>query len=125
MKRARPEDAVQRGCAQILDGLWRAGRLRWAHVPNGGKRSPIEAGIFSTLGVKPGVPDIFIALPGGRVIWVEVKAADGRLSPAQVEWRDALRMMGHDWHLLRHPIELWDILPPDVTAGILTNRPAE
>ena len=122
IRRARPEDAVQRGCCQILDGLWRAGRLRYFHVPNGGKRTKAEAGIFSTIGVKPGVPDLVIVLTGGRALWVEVKASRGTLSDAQEDWRDALQDLGHEWHMIRDAAELWDVLPADVTRGLMTAR---
>lgn len=33
------------------------------HIPNGGKRSKSEAARFKIMGVKPGVPDIFLPAP--------------------------------------------------------------
>jgi len=52
------------------------------HVPNGGKRGIVEAVKFKRMGVKAGVPDV-IALAGGKVHALELKAPGGRLSPAQ------------------------------------------
>lgn len=46
-------------------------------------------------GVEPGVPDIVVMLRGGRVVWVEVKAPNGRLSPSQNHWHAMARRHGH------------------------------
>ena len=41
-----------------------------------------------------GVPDRIVVLPGGKVIFVEVKAADGRLSAMQVLMHKKLNERG-------------------------------
>ena len=46
-------------------------------------------------GVLPGMPDLTVCLPGGRVAFVEVKAAKGRVSEAQHEIHARLRGLGH------------------------------
>lgn len=33
------------------------------HVPNGGKRSKVEAARFKAMGVQAGVPDLFLPVP--------------------------------------------------------------
>jgi len=48
-----------------------------------------------------GFPDLLIVMPNGRVRFVEVKRADGRVSPAQEVWRDRLTRMGHDAMIVR------------------------
>ena len=67
------------------------------HVPNGGRRSLIEAARFKQLGVKPGVPDVFlpIACGGYHGLWIEMKAIGGRLSEAQLEVIAMLRSQGY------------------------------
>ena len=36
------------------------------HIPNGGKRGKREAIRFQAMGVKPGIPDLFLPAPRGR-----------------------------------------------------------
>lgn len=49
----------------------------------------------------PGVPDRLVALPGGRVVFVELKTETGKLSAIQ-RWRiDEMRALGLDVRLLR------------------------
>ena len=54
----------------------------WFHVPNGGWRSPVEARIFKSLGVKAGVPDLII-IANGKPYGLELKIERGKLTPAQ------------------------------------------
>lgn len=64
-------------------------------VPLGGLRTKREAAKLVWTGALAGIPDLFIALPGGRVLWVEVKAAKGVLSPHQKAMHAALADLGH------------------------------
>jgi len=41
-----------------------------------------------------GVPDRIVVLPAGKVVFVEVKAAKGRLSPMQTLMHNKLRALG-------------------------------
>lgn len=43
-----------------------------------------------------GVPDVCVALNGGKVLWVELKAPDGRPSSEQIAFHIRLRGLGHD-----------------------------
>lgn len=52
-------------------------------------------------GVEPGTPDLLVMLPGGRVLWLELKTARGRLSPAQQAWHERARRMGHTVEVVR------------------------
>ena len=68
------------------------------HIPNGGSRHKAEAGRFRAMGVKPGVPDLFLPVPAGGYhgLFVELKRTKGgRVSPEQREWMDALRERGY------------------------------
>lgn len=42
-----------------------------------------------------GVPDRIVVLPGGRVVFVELKRPGGRLAPLQRRWAKVLTGMGH------------------------------
>ena len=67
------------------------------HIPNGGKRGKREAAIFKAMGVKAGVPDLFLpcAREGYHGLYVEMKALDGRPSKAQLEMLKALSGQGY------------------------------
>lgn len=76
---------------------WPELRLMY-HVPNGGKRSKAEAGIFRAMGVKPGVPDVMlpVARQGYHGLYIEMKRTEGgRVSAEQRQWLDALAEQGY------------------------------
>ncbi|MGI3211834.1 VRR-NUC domain-containing protein [Roseovarius tibetensis] len=64
--------------------------------PRGAKRQAILVG----MGVHPGFADLMI-LSDGRVLFLELKAPKGRLSPAQATFRDAVQAQGFGWALVR------------------------
>ena len=43
-----------------------------------------------------GVPDRLVILPGGRTVYVEMKAPGKPLQPLQEKWARKLRKLGHD-----------------------------
>lgn len=55
------------------------------HVPNGGRRDIREAVKFSRLGVRAGIPDLFLAVARGGFhgLWIEMKTSKGQLSKEQ------------------------------------------
>ena len=72
--------------------------LRWLfHIPNGGTRHPAEAVHLKRMGVKPGVPDLFLPypVPPFHGLWIEMKSETGRASAVQKEWIEQLRLYGH------------------------------
>lgn len=81
---------------------WQGGRYpilrRIYHIPNGGKRTRVEAAIFKRMGVKAGVPDLF--LPAGENgkhgLYIELKSDTGRPSKAQLDWVEYLMREGYE-----------------------------
>lgn len=68
------------------------------HVPNGGYRGKAEAGRFKAMGVKSGVPDLFlpVARRGFHGLWIELKRAEGgRVSANQRAWITMLSEQGY------------------------------
>jgi len=92
MSGARPEDLIQRAVFQHLKVRKAPGTFAF-HVPNGGKRKPIEAAIMKGLGVTAGVPDI-IAIRQGHTYGLELKAEDGRPTAKQIEAIAAMEAAG-------------------------------
>jgi hypothetical protein len=57
-----------------------------------------------------GVPDRIVTLSGGRIIFVELKGTDGRLSPAQIRDHERRIRMGCDVRVI-NSIEGIDAFP--------------
>jgi hypothetical protein len=91
----RAEEQLQRSVVQLLALYEARGLLAYCHVPNGGWRTPAEAGIFRAMGVRRGVPDLLLWTPGGKSFGVELKAGRGKESDAQALWRSTLETLGH------------------------------
>jgi len=90
--RTRPEQDLQRSVSDHLQ--WRGVlKLFWCHYPAGGHRSPIEAKIFRSLGVVPGVPDLLL-VQSSEPFALELKSEHGRLTPIQIETQDRMRVAG-------------------------------
>jgi hypothetical protein len=104
----RPEEATHRAIASALAVCLPKPWLYW-HTPNGAKRSKAEGGILKALGTRPGIPDLFVA-GEGRVIALEVKAAKGRLSPAQRDTIGSLAEAGIPTIMVRSIDEAIDAL---------------
>ena len=80
--------------------------LAWLfHVPNGGGRNPVEAAKLKGMGVKAGVPDLWlpVARHGVHGLCIELKKAfhhgGGKPSGEQIKWRDGLLDNGYGWAL--------------------------
>ena len=65
------------------------------HIANGGSRDAREASNLKVQGVLAGVPDLCVVLPEGCIIWIEMKAKDGRVSVAQVNLHQHFAELGH------------------------------
>lgn len=67
------------------------------HIPNGGKRNAREAARFKRMGVKAGVPDLFLPVPRGGChgLFIELKAPHGKLSDNQRNWLERLKAKGY------------------------------
>ncbi len=78
--RSREEKDVDAAVMELLRGLgWRVSRFQQA------RQSKITAG----------VPDLYAMHPRLQLaVWVELKAPDGRRSPAQVAWHQAAAECG-------------------------------
>ena len=91
-RRKQTEAQLQRALIEHLRWGARADTW-WTHIPNGGRRSPIEAAIFKSLGVRAGSPDLLI-IRAGQPLFIELKAPGRKLSPAQVDCHAALQRAG-------------------------------
>ena len=70
-------------------------------IPNGSRRTSGGWAANAVSGLTPGAPDLVIALPEGRVFWLEVKAPKGRLSDNQVLIHEKMNELGHAIYVVR------------------------
>lgn len=89
--RNRPEQGIQIACVGFLrDAL--PGAVIW-HVPNEGKRHPIEGDALKRMGMLPGFPDVAFLLSGTLYI-AECKPAGKGPSDEQIAAINALTIAG-------------------------------
>ena len=76
---------------------------RLMHIPNGGSRHPAEAAHLKRMGVRAGVPDLFLPYPVGDYhgLWIELKSAYGKPTAAQRDWIQWLREQGYCAYICR------------------------
>lgn len=66
-------------------------------IPNGDKRHISVAKRLKNEGVLKGIPDLQIVLPDGKVLWVEMKKENGKLSESQEYILTQLESLNHNY----------------------------
>ena len=96
----RPEEALHRAAVKFIHAA--CPEVYFFHVPNQqGTRKGWEQGILTALGLKRGVADLVLLLPGGRTGFIEFKTLKGQLSLDQKVFRDHAIDRGALWALCR------------------------
>lgn len=72
------------------------------HVPNE-RSDKVQASILKKMGVKRGVPDLFLPVPTGQYhgLFIEMKTPTGRISDDQLWWIEHLKANGYACHVCR------------------------
>lgn len=73
------------------------------HIPNGGSRNKAEAAKLKRMGVKAGVPDIFLPVPknGRHGLYIELKAGKNTATKEQTEFIESVRALGYEAEVCR------------------------
>lgn len=82
-------------------------------IPNGGLRSPKTAARLRREGVRPGVPDLFVALPRGEWhgLFIEMKRSKGSsTSPEQLDIHADYRAVGYRVEVCKSADAAWAVL---------------
>ena len=96
--------------AEIVKALHGAG-IFCHSVPNEAAGSnAIRQGQMITMGLRPGVADLVVWLPGGRVAYIEVKAPGGKQSPAQVRFEARCKESGILYGVVRSVSETFALI---------------
>lgn len=111
------EADLQKACVDLLSLHESMGRLLFFAVPNGSHLSGSNPGVrarkgreLKDQGMRKGVPDLVIILPG-KTGYAELKRPKGGvLSDEQKGWRDALLQMGHPWRLIKSVADMEDFV---------------
>lgn len=81
------EDNLQKLVVQILTPYRERGKIEFGAVPNGMRaRSRRTAGKMKGMGMRAGVPDLFVMWEGGFG-WIELKVKGGKISDDQKAFR--------------------------------------
>lgn len=86
------EKAIHRAVIQHLMLMAAPGVVFWHTAQN--RMSAREGGYWRRLGVVAGVPDLVVVIPGKGACFLELKAANGRLSVDQKAMLKALEAAG-------------------------------
>jgi hypothetical protein len=92
MRNARPEQEIQKHVLQHLRQRGVPG-LVYIHVPNGGKRRPIEAAILKGQGVRKGASDLLL-WHDSKAFALELKAEGGKATPEQIQFLQDMQRAG-------------------------------
>jgi hypothetical protein len=97
------EDNLQMACVRWFDYQYPKYRILLHHSPNGGKRDAREAGRFKAMGVRPGFPDLFLAVPssGYHGLFIELKAGKNNQTDTQIEFETRLKEHGYSYCVVR------------------------
>lgn len=68
------------------------------HIPNEGKRNPIQGYVMARCGLKKGVSDYYLPLPrkSHHGLWIELKRREGGIErKEQKDWINRMKQLGY------------------------------
>lgn len=101
----RDEERLQKSCIKWIEYQYpswlKEGRIY--HSPNGERRDAITGAKLKSMGVVPGVPDLFIRIArhGYHGLYIELKTEKGRLSDKQHQFADSAVADGYKFVVVR------------------------
>lgn len=101
----RHEDRIQ---YEIVQWLQSQGIYFFSVANEAAGRSVQAVTRLKSMGLRAGVSDLVVVLPG-RVIFLEVKDADGVQSHLQKVFQDRVEALGHQYKLVRNVQEVIDM----------------
>lgn len=95
------EHTLQCAVASLLNRFEYHGKLFWYHPPNSIYTSKSQAGKHKAAGMKAGVPDCCLVLPGGVASFIELKYGKNGLSQPQSDVRKAVQELGSLYFVIK------------------------
>lgn len=99
-KRRGNELSLQTALCHFLD-IELKEDLHYFAIPNGDLRLMRVAVRLKASGVKPGVADICVMLPKGKVAWLELKTATGSQSKSQKGFEARCQRLNHRYAVVK------------------------
>ena len=103
--RTHEESQLQKDCVTWFRLQYPSHALMLIAIPNGGKRSPIEAAIMKAEGVVAGVADLILLEARGNFgclcIEMKTRSKKSRQSPNQKIWEEATQKAGNAYVVVR------------------------
>jgi hypothetical protein len=90
--------------------------IYWFAIPNAGLRTLRMGARMKREGLRSGIADLAIMLPGGRMAWLEMKTKTGRQSVEQKNFQQICLALGHPYAIARSfeeaekILKLWGVL---------------
>lgn len=103
------EHQIQTGVVQLLAFTAKPG-VFWFHPANEGRRAPRSGAFLKRMGMLPGVSDLVIVLPGGKVCFLELKAPGGEIGLHQITFAERCEATGAPYAIARSTEEAHAIL---------------
>jgi hypothetical protein len=103
------EIRIQSACFLWLWNELPQTRYLYYHVPNGGKRTPVEAMQLKAAGTIAGIPDNVFHWRG-MTYFFEFKTKTGTVSQVQKQCHAALRAHGFEVHIVREVEKFKEII---------------
>lgn len=106
------EIKLQAKCYQDTWNNYPEVRYKFFHVPNGGKRSKVEAFQLKASGVLEGVPDLFLSIArhGYHGLYIEMKDEKGVLRPGQKRVIPKLQEENYCVHVINTEEKYWTLI---------------
>lgn len=95
----RPEQLVQQAIVRFIQLQYREAVL--FHIPNGSNVGASVGGIYKSMGLKAGAPDLCILWKPGKCGFIEVKSATGTLTTHQKSFARRCDDLGIPWACVR------------------------
>lgn len=113
------ESDLQRDCVQWFRYQYPQMSKMLFSVPNGGKRSRIEAAIMKGEGCVSGVADLILLVSNGKYnsLCIEMKYGNGKQTDNQVQWQKEAEKFGNKYVLCRSVKEFILIVKEYINYG--------
>ena len=82
--------------------------VEWSSSLSGAFLGPSQRSKMKASGLRPGVPDMVLIIPGKGAVWIELKSDVGVVSPDQKRW--ALAIGAQRWRLCRSVQDVYNAL---------------
>ena len=115
-KRGDEEHKLQVMVIELLEIMGKKGAFYCFSIPNAGIRTLRMGARMKREGLRSGLADLGVMLPGGRMAWMEMKTKTGRQSIEQKNFQQICLALGHQYAIARSfeeaekILKLWGVL---------------